>query len=103
MTFMGFSLTCGFFCAIIIFWNAEELSDAGTKTSRSITDRNNENYRAVNVPLPYDSKYKEEHALIGAIFAFTVVELILSMWSAALCLINDRQVLLTNVSYKSKC
>lgn len=103
MTFMGFSLTCGFFCAIIIFWNAEELSDAGTKTIRIITDRNNENYRAVNVPLSYDSKYKEEHALIGAIFAFTVVELILSMWSASLCLINDRQVLLTNVSYKSKC
>ena len=97
MTFMGFSLTCAFFCAIIMFWNATELSNAGTKTFRIYTG-NNENYRAVNVPFFYDSKHKEEHALIGAIFAFTVVEVILAMWSATLCFINDRQVQLTNVS-----
>jgi len=94
---MGFSLTCGLFCAIIIFWNAAELSDAGKKTYRIYTG-NGEDIRAVNVPFIYDSKHKEEHALIGAIFAFTVVELILAMWSAALCLINDHQASLTNVS-----
>ena len=98
MTFMGFSLTCGFFCAMIMFWNATELSIAGKKTFRLYRSENNENLRAVNVPLTYDSKHKEEHALIGAIFAFTVVELILAMWSAALCFINDRQASLTNVS-----
>ena len=97
MTFMGFSLTCGLLCMIIMLWNAAELSDAGKKTFRIYTG-NNENYRAVNVPFTYDSKHKEEHALIGAIFAFTVVELILAMWSAALCFINDRQVPLSNVS-----
>ena len=97
MTFMGFSLTCGLFCAIIMFWNASELSDAGKKTFRFYTG-NKENFRAVNVPFVYDSKHKEEHALIGSIFAFTVVELILAMWSAALCFINDRQAPLTNVS-----
>ena len=94
---MGFSLTCGFFCAIIMFWNATELSNAGKKTFRFYMSENNGNFRAVNVPF-YDSKHKEEHALIGAIFAFTVVELILAMWSAALCFINDRQASLTNVS-----
>ena len=97
MTFMGFSLTCGFFCAIIMFWNATELSNAAKKTFRFYTG-NNQNFRAVNVPFSYDSKHKEEHALIGSIFAFAVVELILAMWSAALCFINDRQASLTNVS-----
>lgn len=97
MTLMGFSLTCGLFCAIIMFWNAIELSDAGKKTYRIYTG-NQENYRAVNVPFLYDSKHKEEHALIGAIFAFTVVELILAIWSAALCFIDDRQAQLSNVS-----
>lgn len=95
MTLMGFSLTCGLFCAIIMFWNATELSDAGKKTFRIYTG-NSENYRAVNVPFIYDSKHKEEHALIGAIFAFTVVELILAIWSAALCFIDDRQAQLSN-------
>ena len=97
MTFMGFSLTCGLFCAIIMFWNASELSEAGKKTFRIYT-RDNESFQAVSVPFYYDSKYKEEHALIGSIFAFTVVELILAMWSAALCFINDHQAPLTNVS-----
>ena len=97
---MGFSLTCGLFCAIIMFWNAIELSDAGKKTYRIYTG-NQENYRAVNVPFIYDSKHKEEHALIGAIFAFTVVELILAIWSAALCFIDDRQAQLSNVSWSN--
>lgn len=80
-----------------MFWNAAELSDAEKKSYRIYTG-NAENFRAVNVPFSYDSKHKEEHALIGAIFAFTVVELILAIWSAALCFINDRQIPLTNVS-----
>lgn len=95
MTFMGFSLTCGLFCALIIINNAGELSAAGMQKFRYYSG-NNENFHAVSVPLVVGTKHKEELALIGSIYAFTVVELILAMWSVALCFINDHQAPLTN-------
>lgn len=46
-------------------------------------------------PVSLDKRASENHALVGSIFGFMVVELILSMWSVAICLINDNVKILT--------
>ncbi|KAL9960979.1 hypothetical protein ACROYT_G029851 [Oculina patagonica] len=100
MSFMGFSLTCGVLSGLIIFSNAFELSVAGGETHKSYHRIGlEESFTAVNAPVIFSAKHKEELAVVGSIYAFTVVELILAMWSVALCFIKDRQTPLTNDSY----
>ena len=92
---MGFSLTCGVLSSLIIFSNATELSIAGTETAKFYSI-GAEGGNAYSKPIKFTGKHKEELAVVGSIYAFTVVELILAMWSVALCFINDRQAMLTN-------
>ena len=95
MTFMGFSLTCGVLSGLILSSNANDLSVAGTQSVTFYT-RNDESFQIQRVPITINAKHKEEVAVMGSIYAFTVVELILAMWSVALCFINDHQPTLTN-------
>lgn len=94
---MGFSLTCGVLSSLIIFSNASELSIAGVGTAKFYSG-GDESWTAYSQPIKFTGKHKEELAVVGSIYAFTVVELILAMWSVALCFINDRQAMLTNES-----
>ncbi|XP_078382763.1 uncharacterized protein LOC144665387 isoform X2 [Oculina patagonica] len=94
MTFMGFSLTCGMLSSFILYSNAAELSIAGGE-SFAYHSGTKEGYKPVNAPVIFSSKHKEELAVVGSIYAFTVVELILAMWSVALCFIKDRQAPIT--------
>ena len=98
MTFMGFSLTCGVLSGLILSSNAYELSVAGAQSFTYYTRSGAENFEIARVPVAVNAKHEEEVAVIGSIYAFTVVELILAMWSVALCFINDHQPTLTNES-----
>ncbi|CAH3154983.1 unnamed protein product [Porites lobata] len=91
VTLMGFSLTCGVLSALLIFNYSHELSIASHKQLRYYTRRGDENFVLENISLIPDVKYSEEHTLVGFIFGFTVVELIVAMWSAAICRVSDHQ------------
>ena len=93
---MGFSLTCGILSSLIIFNYSHELSIATGQTYKYYTGNQEHGFVAVNVPVKFDARHKEQHALVGSVFAFTVVELILAMWSVAMCLVSDQQASLTN-------
>ena len=93
VTLMGFSLTCGVLSALLIFNYSHELSIASHKQLRYYTRSAGENFVLENIPLLPDAKYSEEHTLVGFIFGFTVVELIVAMWSAAICRVSDHQKL----------
>ena len=88
---MGFSLTCGVLSALLIFNYSHELSTASHKQVRFYTRRGEENFVLENLSVIPDAKYTEEHTLVGFIFGFTVVELIVAMWSAAICRVSDHQ------------
>ena len=88
---MGFSLTCGVLSALLIFNYSHELSTASHTQIRFYTRRGEENFYSENISLIPDAKYTEEHTLVGFIFGFTVVELIVAMWSAAICRVSDHQ------------
>ena len=91
VTLMGFSLTCGVLSALLIFNYSHELSIASHKQLRYYTRTGDKNFVLENIPLIPDAKYSEEHTLVGFIFGFTVVELIVAMWSAAICRVSDHQ------------
>ena len=91
VTLMGFSLTCGVLSALLIFNYSHELSIASQKQLRYYTRTGEENFVLQNIPVIPDVKYTEEHTLVGFIFGFTVVELIVAMWSAAICRVSDHQ------------
>ena len=88
---MGFSLTCGVLSALLIFNYSHELSTASHKQVRIYSRTEEENFVLENRSLIPDAKYTEEHTLVGFIFGFTVVELIVAMWSAAICRVSDHQ------------
>ena len=96
MTFLGFSLTCGILSALYLHLYSQDLSTARSQQIRWITlSYNSEENQSVGKvarnPITFDARDKEQHALVGSIFGFMVVELILAMWSVGICLVNDRQ------------
>lgn len=99
MTFMGFSLTCGILSTLFLFLYSLELSLAESKTYRAYRLYHESGGKpigqVVQHPINFDAREKEQHALVGSIYGFAVVEIILAMWSVAICLINDQQQLIT--------
>ena len=91
VTLMGFSLTCGVLSALLIFNYSHELSTASHKQIRLYTRSEDKNFVLENLSLIPDAKYSEEHTLVGFIYGLTVVELIVAMWSAAICRVSDHQ------------
>lgn len=93
MTLMGFSLTCGILSSMIMFSYGQELAAAGHRSFPyySLNNYDNKDVVVVKAPLVVDSRFEEEHALVGSIFAFTLLELIAALWSAALCFVNDHK------------
>ena len=96
MTLMGFSLTCGVLSSIILIHYGPELATSANQAFvyYTLTDRSTATVE--KVPISFDARYSEEHALVGSIFAFTLVELIVAMWSAALCFVSDQKASVTN-------
>ena len=90
---MGFSLTCGILSSMIMFSYGQELAAAGHRSFPyySLSNYDNKDAVVVKAPLVVDSRFEEEHALVGSIFAFTLLELIAALWSAALCFVNDHK------------
>ena len=95
---MGFSLTSGVLSSIIIIYYGPELATAANQAFVYYTIPYYETTGGTirKVPVSFDARYSEEHALVGSIFAFTLVELIVAMWSAALCFISDQKASVTN-------
>lgn len=95
MTLMGFSLVCGILSSMIMFNYGLELAVAGQRSFLYYTSGNrgfdDNSFTAAKVPLAVDARYNEEHALVGSIFAFTLLEMIAALWSAALCFVNDQK------------
>lgn len=94
MSFMGFSLTCGILSTLYLFLYSQEMSISAAKELRQFTyvyERSGENIiaRKVAKPISFNPKENEDHALVGSIFGFMVVELILSMWSVGVSLAGD--------------
>ena len=101
MTFMGFSLTCGILSALYLHLNSYDLSVARSQQIRWITvsydiEENKSEGEVIRHPITFDARDKEQHALVGSIFGFMVLELILAMWSVGICLVNDRQQVLSS-------
>ncbi|XP_067047542.1 uncharacterized protein [Acropora muricata] len=99
MSLMGFSLTCGILSTLYLFHYSQEIS---LFTSRELNSYfftyesgNKKPVLRETHPLSLGERDSENHALVGSIFGFMVVELILSMWSVAICLINDDVKILT--------
>ena len=109
MSFMGFSLTCGILSTLYLFLYSQEMSISAAKELRQFTyvyERSGENIIAQKVakPISFNPKENEDHALVGSIFGFMVVELILSMWSVGVSLAGDNFKILSedeNVSVVS--
>lgn len=95
MTLMGFSLVCGILSSMIMFNYGLELAVAGQRSFLYYTSGNRDfadnSFTAAKAPLAVDARYNEEHALVGSIFAFTLLEMIAALWSAALCFVNDQK------------
>ena len=90
MTFMGFSLTCCVMSATHLFAHSFELGVAGTKLFRSFSFSQEGNSASYDfVPIDFTDKDSEDRALVGSIFGFMVVELLIAIWSAMICLISD--------------
>ena len=71
-----------------------ELAVAGQKSFLYYTSGNRDfDDTAAKAPLAVDARYNEEHALVGSIFAFTLLEMIAALWSAALCFVNDQKLM----------
>ena len=99
MSLMGFSLTCGILSTLYLFHYSREISlfTSGELHSFTFTYESDDKkpiHRETH-PVSLDESDSENHALVGSIFGFMVVELILSMWSVAICLINDDVKILT--------
>ena len=99
MSLMGFSLTCGILSTLYLFHYSQEIS---LFTSRELNSYfftyesgNKKPVLRETHPVSLGERDSENHALVGSIFGFMVVELILSMWSVAICLINDDVKILT--------
>lgn len=91
---MGFSLVCGILSSMIMFNYGLELAVAGQRSYLYYTgnrDFADNSFTPAKVPLSVDARFKEEHALVGSIFAFTFLEMIAALWSAALCFVNDQK------------
>ena len=92
---MGFSLVCGILSTMIMFNYGLELAVAGQRSFLYYTSGNRDfddnSFTAAKAPLAVDARYNEEHALVGSIFAFTLLEMIAALWSAALCFVNDQK------------
>ena len=109
MSFMGFSLTCGILSTLYLFLYSREMSISSVKEFRwflVINDRSKDEIiaRKDARPISFNSKENEDHALVGSIFGFMVVELILSMWSVGVSLAGDNFKILSedeNVSVVS--
>ena len=98
MTLMGFSLTCGILSTLFLFTYSQDVAIAGSKSMRwyiSSYSGNERSGRVERFPISFDARDKEQHALVGSIYGFVVVELILAMWAVGICLVNDQQQFLT--------
>ena len=99
MSLMGFSLSCGILSTLYLFHYSREISLFTSRELNSyIFTYEADDKKPINRethPVSLDERDSENHALVGSIFGFMVVELILSMWSVAICLINDDIKILT--------
>lgn len=98
---MGFSLTCGILSALYLNLYSWELSVARSQQIRWFilshsSEENQGKGEVIRHPITLDARDKKQHALVGSIFGFMVVELILAMWSVGICLVNDRQQALSS-------
>ena len=93
MTLMGFSLTCGILSALFLFLYSHELAVATQKTYRYYSWGSDDPAVILQKPVDFNSRDSEEHALVGSLYGFFVVELIVAMWSVAICLVNDQHQL----------
>ena len=94
---MGFSLTCGILSTLYLFHYSHEISLFTSREINSFTFESSDTKAILRetYPVSVGDRESENHALVGSIFGFMVVELILSMWSVAICLINDDVKILT--------
>jgi len=99
MSLMGFSLTCGILSTLYLLQYSQEISLFTSRelNSYAVTYESDDKKPIVKetYPVSLNKRESENHALVGSIFGFMVVELILSMWSVAICLINDNVKILT--------
>lgn len=92
MTLLGFNLACGIFSTLFLNLYSQELSIARSQEFKWFSMSSNEvGARVERHPVAFNARDKEQHALVGSIFGFVVVELILAMWSVGMCLVNDQQ------------
>ena len=92
MTLLGFSLACGIFSTLFLNLYSQELAIARSqKVKWYAKSSDEEGVRIEQHPITFDAREKEQHALVGSIFGFVVVELILAMWSVGICLVSDQQ------------
>ena len=92
MTLLGFSLACGIFSTLFLNLYSQELAIARSQKVKWYTKSSDEEgVRIEQHPITFDAREKEQHALVGSIFGFVVVELILAMWSVGICLVSDQQ------------
>ena len=92
MTLLGFNLACGIFSTLFLNLYSQELSVARSQEVKWFSMSSNEaGARIERHPVAFNARDKEQHALVGSIFGFVVVELILAMWSVGMCLVNDQQ------------
>ena len=92
MTLLGFSLACGIFSTLFLNLYSQELSIARSEEFKWFSMSSSEEVaRIERRPIGFSARDKEQHALVGSIYGFVVVELILAMWSVGMCLVTDQQ------------
>ena len=92
---MGFSLTCAALCCLSMSTYTPYLSNYAGQNMKMFHFGGYAEDKIVlkDYAIDLDPRDKEDHALVGSIFGFIVLELLLSLWSVAACLTRDQSQL----------